>query len=480
MANSKQEIISELKNKLNEFKSKIKKSSNNNIENSPKEGEDIINMEISMNTLKNFYKSQKDKNIDAVNSKENIQQIINNNDDNNNDKILDDNIYKKQFDNIKYNNYIKDSSILNDNIANNNNKKEKLKPNISSINNITNKNYLDFDLDEIIKKSKKKKSNLLNEKPEAKHCLKTLKSKTFVNFDELNINQSRKESNLLNYTKNISIIPNKEKFIKLNTNKNLSNTDRNHRFINVFNPTDYEENFSEPNIYNNINNNNNNNSNAFKIQNKLSDFMNEIQLGNNNNYNYIKKNNYKKGFSLNKPKINNDRFKYDIDNLLYSDNKDNFYNEKTNDKTDYFNIKDLFKYDKINDDKTKTRYSSNRKNSSYHNMPKFNINYNNNNNSSFSTNNLMLQNNNKKTLVKFNYYNSNINYLNTFDNNNNNNCANYNNYVNNNNSLCNEIHHINSIIRNLTTQEINNLPLSTYKEIKELYNLLYIKFFNDN
>ena len=62
MKNSKQEIISELKNKLSEFKSKINnKSDNTNPEN------DIMNMQININTIKNYYKAPKQDNNNIIN-----------------------------------------------------------------------------------------------------------------------------------------------------------------------------------------------------------------------------------------------------------------------------------------------------------------------------------------------------------------------------------------------------------------------------
>ena len=56
MKDSKKEIISDLKTKLTEFKSKFKEKKIENTTN-----DDITNMEINMNTLKNYYKSQKKK-----------------------------------------------------------------------------------------------------------------------------------------------------------------------------------------------------------------------------------------------------------------------------------------------------------------------------------------------------------------------------------------------------------------------------------
>ena len=454
MSNTKQEIISELKNKLTQFKSKYK---NNNLEDNTK-GDDIINMEINMDTLKNYYKIPKENN---TNIKENLNQIINNNNEINidNDNITNNNSDSskilKKYDNVKYNNYIKDSSLLNKNALHNNSNKDLLKLNSTSTSNFinsNNKNYLDFDIDEIIKQSKKQKKEKsdLNFTKERMDSNQHLKSKTFVNFDEININHHKKQSNLLNYNNNLS---SRKNFIKLNlsSKKNISNTDRNYRFINNFNTDNlYEENLSEPNI-----NKNDINNNYFKFQNKLTDFMNEIKLPNND------KNNFKNRFSLNRPIIKIDKSKYNLDFLINNDNKDNkenYYINKKNDKINKFNLKEILNYDIYNENE-KVRSSSNKKNVSFYNLSKFNIN-------NYSTNNLMKINN--KTLSKFNYYNSNLYNLNSFEND------------KNNNLIYNDIRNLKYSIQNLSNEDINNLPLSVYKEIKELYNLLYIKFFKNN
>ena len=73
---------------------------------------------------------------------------------------------------------------------------------------------------------------------------------------------------------------------------------------------------------------------------------------------------------------------------------------------------------------------------------------------------------NNKTLSNFNYFNHNTNSLNSYDK--------------INNSIYKEISQLKYSIQNLSNEDINNLPFSVYKEIKELYNLLYIKFFKNN
>ena len=77
-----------------------------------------------------------------------------------------------------------------------------------------------------------------------------------------------------------------------------------------------------------------------------------------------------------------------------------------------------------------------------------------------------MMNLNNKTLSNFNFNYSNKNNLNLYDN--------------NINSIYKDILQLKYNIQNLSNEDINNFPISVYKEIKELYNLLYIKFFKNN
>jgi len=50
----------------------------------------------------------------------------------------------------------------------------------------------------------------------------------------------------------------------------------------------------------------------------------------------------------------------------------------------------------------------------------------------------------------------------------------------NSNINMNDIHHIKYMIQNLSSNEINNFTISVFKEIKELYDLIYMKFLKNN
>jgi len=353
----------------------------------------------------------------------------------------------KDINNIKYNDYIRE-----------NGNKEIIKQNSnskSSSNIIQNKNYLDFDIDKIInqnKKPKKEKSeyNFINPPTE----LNTTKYKSFVNLDELKIGQNKKQSDLMNYNRNLS----NKNFIKLNlslkkgTNiSNKSNTDRNYRIINSYNTDNlYEQNFSEPNK---IKNNKNNN----KLKTKLSDFMNEIKLSNDKKMSNIR-------HSLIKPAIKEDNSKYNLNFLSNNCNNEENYSKKSYNKIyqNNFNLKDIFNNNIIlNNKNEQIRYSSHSKNmSSYQKSSIINNN--------FEKNNIVSNLNNKSSLSNFNYnYNYNKNSFNDYEN--------KNNYL-----ILNDIHNLKYTLQNLSNEDINNIPFSIYKEIEELYYLINLKFFKNN
>lgn len=454
MKNSKQEIISELKNKLSEFKSKINnKSDNTNPEN------DIMNMQININTIKNYYKVPKqDNNNNIINKINPINEelqtnkkdtIINNKQDITNfqsSKTLQNNLNKDNTKTTKFNNYIKE----NDN-------KYKLRANsISTVNVDTSKNYLNFDIDEIIKNHKKPKNdksdfNFINSpsKPE------NIKYKIFVNFDDLRNNLYKKKSDSIDYTKSLS----NKNFIKLNLSSkksfpsNMSNTDRNYRLKNYNLDSYYEENFSEPNIINNSKN-----TNYYKLKSKLSDFMTEINL-----YNKKSKNISKNIFSLTKPAIKSEKYKYNL-NFINDYNKDNLMDNKygNNLYKNNNNINNFLNYNLNNGEEKRNTFNRN------HSKP-FCYASNIKNNIYFGSSSNILRNTNTKTLNDFDYikkdkYNfNNKNYE-----------------INNNNMIFNDIKNLKYFIRNLSNEDINNLPFSFYKEIQDLYNLMYIKFFKNN
>ena len=231
----------------------------------------------------------------------------------------------------------------------------------------------------------------------------------------------------------------------------MPHTDRNNNYTNK-EKNYYEENFSEPNIIIN-----NTNHNYFQLQSKLSDFMNEIKLSNKN---------YKNSLTKPKPSIKNDKYKYNLNFLNdTSNNKENYFsNKKSVNKyhRNNFNLKDLLSEKSHNNNDRRERFSSNnRKIISLYKNSKLDFHKNLGN----SNNNLMINLNNK-TLSNFNFNYSNKNNLNLYDN--------------NINSIYKDILQLKYNIQNLSNEDINNFPISVYKEIKELYNLLYIKFFKNN
>ena len=415
-----------------------------------------MNMQININTIKNYYKVPKQDNNNIINKINPINEelqtnkkgtIINNKQDIiifQSSKTLQNNINKDNTKTTKFNNYIKE----NDN-------KYKLRANsISTVNVDTNKNYLNFDIDEIIKKKPKNDKtdfNFINSpsKPE------NIKNKIFVNFDDLRNNQYKKKSDSIDYTKSLS----NKNFIKLNLSSkksfpsNMSNTDRNYRLKNNHLDSYYEENLSEPNIINKSKN-----TNYYKLKSKLSDFMTEINL-----YNKKNKNISKNIFSLTKPAIKNEKYKYNL-NFINDNNKDNLMNNKygNNLYKNNYNINNFLNYNLNNGEEKRNTvnrnyskplcYASNIKNNSY-----------------FGSSSNILRNTNTKTLNDFDYIkNDKYNFNN----------KNYEN--NNNNMIFNDIKNLKYFIRNLSNEDINNLPFSFYKEIQDLYNLMYIKFFKNN
>lgn len=451
MKNSKEKIISELKNKISEFKSKIKSNkANNSI------GEDdITNMQININTIKNYYKIQKEDNInnkiDKNISNENILKGVFKENKNDNNLKVDNCNSSKTF---ETKNIIKDigESKINNFIKEENKNKQKLRANSTSTSNFAKtKNYINFDINDILKQNKNPKK----EKSEINFITLPKNTKKFLNFDELVTIHKNKKNN----------------FIKLNLSSkksapNLSsksNTDRNYRILNFYNnntnENNYEENFSEPNAIVDKND-----YNYLKLQTKLSNFMNEISLGDKNNRSLSKNK-----VSLTKPAIKNDKSKYNLNFLSnYDNNKENLYNNQNNKNINYkilqnnYNLGDILNSN-INENKEDLRYYSIGKNSTLYNVSTVK-----NNNLGKTNNNIMKKLKNRTLSNFFDFNNSNKYSLNIYDN------------RKNNNSAFDDINKVKFYIKNLSNDDINNLPFSVYKEIKELYDLMHIKFFKNN
>ena len=456
-SNSKQEIISELKSKLKEFKSKFKTQ---NSEKSPGEENDIMNMDIiNIDTLKNYYKGSKQANS---NVRETLEQLKSNNNDidmdnhdiknKNTSLIKDDNIISN--DNINYIKKNSFNSLVKTNKSNNitlinENKVNSRKNSPEAID----KKYFDFNINNFInKKPKKEISEYSIKKTLEPSEVKIKNTKNYFSFDELPIKPNNVKTNLMKYEYDTG---NKNNFIKLNlTSKKAISTERNKKFINNSNTENFNNNnISEVNIYKNDKNNNN----YFKLNSKLSDFLGEIKTKNSKKY-------YNKSFSLTNPIIKKDISNYNL-NLLDKNNnsKNNSYYIKIGRKTEYKVYQNNFLNDIINSNKSKNKQSFNLMSERKTFTPSSRLN-NFGNINNFTSN---LDNQSLKSLYNYNSFNSNNNYSKTFE-------------TWKNNSLnYNDINRLKYTIQNLSDEDINKLPLTIYNEVKDLYYLIYIKFFKN-
>ena len=411
MSISKQKIISELKEKITEFKSKFKsgKSNEDNKEN------DLLEFPLNQDTLNNYYKLSKN--------------IFNKNDDNKDNK--NDNII----------NQIKAEKIKSEmNILNNTNYAKKERANSTSISSFgLKKKYLDFDIDKIIKKSKK--PNLINEYDASQHNLLIMKNKSSNNLDFNNI-YPNKNSNQKNFI-NINICskktyPNtdrKKELFPSHSNYNLNYcpiTDNNFK---------YEPNHSEPNISNNNINNLYKYNFTYKTnryQNKFVDFENELKSNKKERQRYSAK-----------PEIRADVSKYDLkfmnNNFTKSNTKYNYNNNSIN------NILNTNNFNKYNG---KNNYTKN---------IRAILNTGKKSNSYYSMNGL-----NDKYLTNYYKHNQRKKFIKNFENE-----KSY-------NFDLNEIHKVKYMIQNLSNNDINNMPIVVFREMKDLYDLINKKFFMNN
>ena len=380
MSDSKQKIISELKSKITQFKSKLKSHKSQDVQDKQEIEEELV-LKLPIN------KVNKDINN---NNKENIN--INNN--------------------IMANNQIKTS------------KNERANSTYASSFNIT-KKYLDFDFDKLLSKTKTNSN-----------------SKTNIHIDELN-NVNNKNKTFIN--------------LNLTTKKIISKTDRQKELFNSFNneyTNKYEANNTEPNIYNYNSIKPKNNNSLFRNKYLLKEDMiplSKIQIQND-----------RERLSA-KPEIRTDASRYNLNFMMNNYNKNK--NRKNSAKLFYNNSLNKIENSKDNNYSMKINKilkSDSRKN---------------NFNSLFDLNNKYLTS--SKTIYNYNTYNAFNNFnkrnrrKNYFEEFENNKSTNY--KIN-----LDDIHKIKYTIQNLSNREINNLPISIFKEMKELYDLIYIKFLKDN
>ena len=376
MSNSKQKIISELKSKISQFKSKLKSPKPKNDQDEQKTEEELI-LKLPLN--------------------KNISKEINSNKENINNN------------NIILNRQIKPSKI------------ERANSTCATSFNI-NKKYLDFDFDKLLSKTK-------------------TNSKTNICLDELN--HSNKNKTFINLNLNTKTITE-----RTNRQKELFKSINNNEYLNK-----YEANHTEPNAYNfNYNTLKSKNNNLF--QNNFFSKNNITPL--------TKIQNERERLSA-KPEIKTNVSRYNLNFMM------NDYNKNKSRK----NSAKLFYNNSINKiENSKENYSMNINNILNGNTRKNNFNVLNDiNNKYLTSSNTVYNFNSYNAYNSFNKGNKRKNYI--FE------CENNNNSINSNINV-NDIHRIKYMIQNLSSNEINNLPISVFKEMKELYDLIYMKFLKNN
>ena len=375
MSNSKQKIISELKSKISQFKSKLKSPNPKNDQDEQKTEEELI-LKLPLNKISKETNSKKEN--------------INNN-------------------NIILNRQIKPLKI------------ERANSTCATSFNI-NKKYLDFDFDKLLSKTK-------------------TNSKTNICLDELN--HSNKNKTFINLNLNTKTITE-----RTNRQKELFKSINNNEYLNK-----YEANHTEPNAYNfNYNTLKSKNNNLF--QNNFFSKNNITPL--------TKIQNERERLSA-KPEIRTNVSRYNLNFMM------NDYNKNKSRK----NSAKLFYNNSINKiENSKENYSMNINNILNGNTRKNNFNVLNDiSNKYLTSSNTVYNFNSYNAYNSFNKGNKRKNYIFEFENNNNS--------INSNINV-NDIHRIKYMIQNLSSNEINNLPISVFKEMKELYDLIYMKFLKNN
>ena len=374
MSNSKQKIISELKSKISQFKSKLKSPKPKNDQDEQKTEEELI-LKLPLNKISKEIKSNKEN--------------INNN--------------------IILNRQIKPLKI------------ERANSTCATSFNI-NKKYLDFDFDKLLSKTK-------------------TNSKTNICLDELN--HSNKNKTFINLNLNTKTITE-----RTNRQKELFNSFNNNEYLNK-----YEANHTEPNAYNfNYNTLKSKNNNLFQ-----NNFFSK------NNITPLTKIQNERERLSTKPEIRTNVSRYNLNFMM------NDYNKNKSRK----NSAKLFYNNSLNKiENSKENYSMNINNILNGNTRKNNFNVLNDiNNKYLTSSNTVYNFNSYNAYNSFNKGNKRKNYIFEFENNNNS--------INSNINM-NDIHRIKYMIQNLSSNEINNLPISVFKEMKELYDLIYMKFLKNN
>ena len=460
--------IYDIKNILNN-NNKPKSSSNNNLIKIEKNAEKKINNNNNEQDNKNYGVGAINKNNCTFENKE-----TNNNEDLNHSEKNNSSIYQinkqneenkenkdltQKNNNININTKINYINKNNNNYDNNKNNKfnfeyenyTKFNPKNNNIKDnsslgyiaLNNSNYHDFNIDNIMnskKLDKREKSApkiSINQNKNTLYIEKPLTDKH--NQNELNLNNINFTSN---YNTNINNEFNPKKTNKteelyqkllVNFNINSKNNKKNISFYN-FN--------SKTNINNKYNKENNQNHNKSYGQINIKDInlLYEIN-GNGNCNNYNQKKNY-------------------FRNELNLDHLKDLYNKKTEDvqrptQSGLKSKMDLF-YQELNQYKNANNYKKQTLNNYFSNDK----NLNNKIASNTQYNNYMRNTNNN---------NININYQKNFE-------INKNSSYNWNNITYNEIHAFKQYLKNISKEDINNLPYNMKSELIDIFNILYQKF----
>ena len=216
----------------------------------------------------------------------------------------------------------------------------------------------------------------------------------------------------------------------------FSKTDRNKDFYNGFNNqfiNKYEQIYSEPNI------------DSYKEINGQNNYFNYNYLSNKKLISLSK--NKRERYSA-KPEIRTEMSKYNLNFMIENKNSNRKNNNKLfeNNKDNYsMNIKKIL-------------YTSTRKNN-YKLINGLNNKYLKSSYTTYNYNSYNCYNNFNKGIMRKNLFDE-------IENNKN----------NNSNLNMNDIHKVKIMIHNLSDEEIKNMPISVFKEMRDLYDLIFRKF----
>ena len=417
---------------------------NNNIGAKIKTNFDFGGKEINNEEINKSERNIKISNNQQNEEKENKDIFIkkNNNENMNiNPNVNANNFEKKSNFNFEYENYSKLNQNNNNNIKDNNN--------LGHIT-LNNSNYNDFSIDELIKNRKTEKEKRDKSAPKI-----NLNQKINNNFYMEKPLTDKHNQNDINNIKNINYTTNYSTKNDFNAKKSNKTEELYQKLLVNFN-INTKPNKKNTSFYN-FNIKTNNNNNIF------------------NNYNYnTKENNPNKSYGQINIK--------DI-NLLYEINGNtNNYNQKKNyfrNELNLDHLKDLYSK-KTEDNRRPTKGGLKSKMDLFYQELNEYKNSNNNKKQAFKnyfTNDKFLSNN------KYIYNNSQYNNYIKNTNNKNLNLQNLNineqNNINKNNGSSlsyNEIHSFKQYLKDLSKEEINNLPYNVKSELKDIFNILYQKF----